>query len=125
MIPSPDGLNITVSASEKTLLRLCLEGQLDTLTAPELESYIREEVGAEVKTLILDLQRLRFVSSAGLRVFAKTRRNLKAQGGALYFVQLSPQVEKVFQLVKAVPLNEVFASIDELDAYLATMQRGG
>lgn len=34
-----------------------------------------------------------------------------------------PQIRKVFDMVKAVPLSDVFASTEELDAYLAAMQR--
>jgi hypothetical protein len=38
-------------------------------------------------------------------------------------VNLSPQVQKVFDIVKAVPYAEIFRSEEELDAYLASMQR--
>ncbi|MGN6093137.1 MAG: STAS domain-containing protein, partial [Luteibacter jiangsuensis] len=34
-----------------------------------------------------------------------------------------PQVKKVFDIVKAVPVAEVFASVGELDQYLDHMQR--
>jgi hypothetical protein len=34
-----------------------------------------------------------------------------------------PQIQKVFDMVKAVPLNEIFTSVAEADAYLDAMQR--
>lgn len=116
-------LKINAESADQSVLHLSLEGQLDTTTAVELESFARERVGPAVRTLVLDLEQLSFVSSAGLRVFAKLRRTLSAQGGKLYFIKLSPQVTKVFKLVKAVPLNEVFANTQELDDYLANMQQ--
>ena len=38
-------------------------------------------------------------------------------------MNLQPQIRKVFDIVKAVPVSDVFASVAELDAYLDTMQR--
>ena len=38
-------------------------------------------------------------------------------------VNPQPQIQKVFDVVKAVPLNEIFTSFAEADAYLDAMQR--
>jgi anti-sigma B factor antagonist len=65
-----------------------------------------------------------FISSAGLRVFAKARKTMTSRKGKVYFTHLTPQVKKVFDIVKAVLLAEVFANIQELDAYLEAMQAG-
>jgi len=103
-------------------LHLALNGQLDAATAPALESYVEEHLGGDISTLVLNLRGLSFVSSAGLRVFAKTRKLVKARNGRLCYVNLSPQVRKVFDIVKATPLSDVFASEEELDDYLKAMQ---
>jgi anti-anti-sigma factor len=63
---------------------LALDGQLDSLTADVLDKSIQTNLAQDTKTLIFDLQKLTFVSSAGLRVFAKARKTLKARGG-MYF----------------------------------------
>ena len=115
-------LVILKDSPDAATLQLTLDGRLDALTAPELEQPLAD-VGAEVKTLILDLGKLGFVSSAGLRVFAKARKMMRSRDGKLCFVNLSPQVQKVFEIVKVVSKEEVFCSLEELDAYLATMQR--
>ena len=49
--------------------KLCvaLEGRLDTTTAPELEASLKEELDT-VNELIIDLAKLEYISSAGLRV---------------------------------------------------------
>jgi len=107
---------------EPTTLYLILNGKLDTITAPDLENFISNKLNHEIKTLIFDLQKLSFVSSAGLRVFAKSRKMMKSRQGKICFVNLSPQVQKVFDIVKAVPISEVFQSTEELDAYLKMIQ---
>jgi anti-anti-sigma factor len=115
-------LQIQTKPSEPTTLYLILDGKLDTLTAPELDSFISDKLIQNINTLIFDLQTLSYISSAGLRVFAKTRKLIKSRKGEMFFVNLSPQVEKVFEIVKAVPIAEVFKNTQELDAYLGKMQ---
>ena len=100
-----------------------LGGSLDTATAPQLEKQLTTALDAEVKDLIFDLARLTFISSAGLRVFAATRKFLKQQGEQVSFVNLQPQIREVFEIVKALPGVSVFGSIAEFDAYLAARQR--
>jgi len=115
-------LQVLVENTNSNTLSLALDGQLDSLTAPDLDKSIQINLTENIKTLIFDLQNLSFISSAGLRVFAKTRKILKSREGDVFFINITPQVKKVFDIVKAVPLSEVFANVEELDKYLAVMQ---
>ena len=115
-------LEISSTASDPQTLHLALTGQLDAVTAPSFEAYVEANVAPEVSTLVLNLRGLSFVSSAGLRVLAKTRKLIRTRNGRLCYVNLSPQVRKVFDIVKATPLSEIFASEEELDGYLKAMQ---
>ena len=47
-----------------------LTGSLDTATAPELERQLAPVLAGPVKDLVFDLAQLKFISSAGLRVFS-------------------------------------------------------
>ena len=60
-------------------LTLHLAGRLDTTTAPELESVVDSSL-AGVQELILDLEALEYISSAGLRVILKARKMMLAHG---------------------------------------------
>ncbi len=115
-------LQILTKLSESNTIHLILDGKLDAITAPELEQVIGEQLNQETKILIVDLQALSFISSAGLQIFAKARKIMKSKNGKVYFVNLSPQVKRVFDIVKAVPIYEVFQNLEELDAYLTKMQ---
>lgn len=106
-----------------TQVNLALEGTLDAVTSPRLDEFISHHFDPAVLTVVIDLQKLVFISSAGLRIFAKLRKTLKSKGGTLCFINPSPQVKRVFDIVKAVPVSEVFQDIHELDNYLASMQR--
>lgn len=59
-------------------LTLYLDGRLDTATAPQLEQYLQENLnGAQM--LVLDFEKLVYLSSAGLRVLLKARKKMDSQ----------------------------------------------
>lgn len=100
-----------------------LAGSLDTATAPELERQLAAVLAGPVQNIVFDLTQLKFLSSAGIRVFAATRKTLQERGGQASFVNLQPQIEMVFDVIKTLPGISVFKDMDELDRYLAMLQR--
>ena len=99
-----------------------LDGSLDTATAPELERRLAPMLAGEARDLVFDLKRLKFISSAGLRVFAVARRQIKERGGQTAFVHLQPQIREVFEIIKALPGIAIFKDVQEMDDYLAARQ---
>lgn len=102
-----------------------LHGRLDAQTYAEFDSaaQIAMPQVADGGTMVLDLSSLEYISSAGLRSIAKIRKSMRARNGHTLLLNPQPQVRKVFDIVKAVPVNEVFASTQELDGYLDRIQR--
>ncbi len=100
-----------------------LVGSLDTATAPELEKQLGPVLGGPIKDVIFDLEQLKFISSAGLRVFSSTRKTLKERGGQASFVHMQPQIQEVFEIMKSLPGVAVFKDTAEMDRYLAARQR--
>lgn len=64
---------------DKTELTLYLTGNLDALTAPELQKVLDAELGG-VEHLVLDFENVRYISSAGLRVLLATMNVMDRQG---------------------------------------------
>ena len=100
-----------------------LVGSLDTATAPELEKQLASVVGGGAKDIVFDLAQLKFISSAGLRVFSSVRKTLKERGGQASFINMLPQIQEVFEIIKSLPGIALFQSVEELDKYLAARQR--
>ena len=75
-----------------------LTGSLDTATAPELERQLAPVLASEGgnKDLVFDLAQLKFISSAGLRVFSTSRKTLKERSGQASFIHMQPQIQEVF-----------------------------
>src|SRR5882672_4026522 len=112
-----------LGAPQSGAVTINLLGSLDTATAPELERQLAPVLSGPVKDLVFDLAQLTFISSAGLRVFASTRKTLKERGGQASFVQMQPQIQEVFEIMKSLPGVAVFRDVAELDRYLAARQR--
>jgi len=115
-------LQIHTHPPDSTTATLHLEGSLDAVTAPELDEFLSTKLDPAAQILVLDLAKLRFVSSAGLRIFAKAQKLMKSRDGKTLFVNLSPQVQRVFEIVKIASNMQIFTSEEELDAYLASIQ---
>ncbi len=64
---------------DNTALTIALEGRLDTLTAPELETLLSGALEG-IETLTLDFEKLDYISSAGLRVLLSTQKKMNGQG---------------------------------------------
>ena len=72
---------------------------------------------------MFDLATLKFISSAGLRIFTAARKTLKERGGQASFINMQPQIQEVFSIIKSLPGVAVFRNVEELDQYLAVRQR--
>lgn len=100
-----------------------IEGRLDSDTAPQMRPVYDELLDRRARYIVLDCSRLEYLSSAGLQRMLQLKKLAEANGGRLVISEPTPQVRKVLDIIKAVPVNEVFASQQELDAYLDLMQK--
>ncbi|MBQ1453552.1 MAG: STAS domain-containing protein [Ruminococcus sp.] len=73
-----------------------LEGRLDTITSPTLESKIKEATPDATK-LVLDLSKLDYISSAGLRILLGAAQAMDGKGD-MVVRNLNPSVREVFEL---------------------------
>ena len=71
-------LNIE-KVAEGTSLTVKLEGRLDTTTSPQLEGELGSKLEG-VKELVFDLEKLEYISSAGLRVLLSAQKVMNNQG---------------------------------------------
>ena len=79
-----------------TVLVIEIAGQLDTQNSGEASERLSEIVKNGHKKVLLNLEELEFISSAGLRVILRTSRALEEQGGHLKVCGASGLVTEVF-----------------------------
>ena len=88
-------LNITKSQNGNELT-VALEGRLDTTTALQLETEVKESLSG-VESLIFDFARLEYVSSAGLRVLLSAQKIMNKQG-SMVVKNSSEEVKEIFEV---------------------------
>jgi anti-sigma B factor antagonist len=98
-------------------------GSINAGTYSILEEKVDEILESPPDVIIFDMEFADYISSTGIRVLLKTKKAMKAANGRMIFMNLQPQIQKVFDILKAIPSLKVFASIQELDQYLDSMQK--
>lgn len=76
---------------------LHLNGALDTQTAPALENAIEPELAAQ-ESIVIDLARTEYISSAGLRVLLATHKTMQAKGGKLTVQNPNAMAKELFEM---------------------------
>src|SRR5262245_762239 len=116
-------IEVTKKSKQPGYCELRLEGRLDTETHGQLEHALKQPDVKGAKGIRLDLQKLTYISSMGLRVVMRLMKDLKVRNGVFQTVNVQPQIKKVFDIAAALPTESVFASVEEADAYLDMMQK--
>ena len=116
-------LKIETESPKARVTKISLHGRLDTNTTPQLDDILNGLFLGDTLSVVYDLANLEYISSAGLRAIFRTSKELEKKGGQMAVVSLQPQVKKVFDIVKAIPIQSIFASWAEVDEYLDTVQK--
>lgn len=82
---------------EGGVLKLALEGRLDTGTASQLEEELGVSLG-EHKALELDFSQLSYLSSAGLRVLLAAQKKMNERKGTMVVKNVNDTIMEVFEI---------------------------
>ena len=116
-------LKVTVTPKRPGVMVVSPIGSIDANTYTILDDKVAEALEEAPDVIIFDLAFTDYISSTGIRVLLKTKKILKETDGKMVFMNLQPQIRKVFEILQAIPTLKVFASIQELDNYLDAMQK--
>lgn len=93
------------SNREDSRLTVFVSGKVDTVTAPEFEKYINENIDG-VTELILDLKDMSYTSSAGLRIILKAQKTMNAQG-SMKIINVQSEVMDVLEMTGFVDIMTI------------------
>ena len=77
-------------------LDIALEGRLDTTTAPELDNVIKTSLDGKTE-LVMDLEKLEYISTAGLRVLLSAQKTMNKQG-SMVITNPTDEVKEIFEV---------------------------
>jgi anti-anti-sigma factor len=90
-----------------------LEGRLDVHLSMEVESSVNEMIESGEKFLIFNLEKVKYLSSSGLRIFIASLRKLNKIDGKLKLVNLNESVIRIFKVVELYDVFDIYTSLDE------------
>ncbi len=88
---------MTISKKQQgSELEIALSGRLDTTTAPQLESELKQSIEG-VTALKMDFSELEYISSAGLRVLLAAQKVMNKQG-SMVICHANDTIMEVFEI---------------------------
>lgn len=100
-------MNINITEEGNTITAV-FDGRLDTVAAQQIEETITPLLEHADQNIILDCEKMPFISSSGLRIFLKIRKEVAAKGGKMYLKNICPDVMQVFKMTK---LDGIFETV--------------
>lgn len=85
-----------IKHTEGSKLSIALIGRLDTMTAPALETELKEALGG-MTALAFDFEKLDYISSAGLRVLLSAQKTMNRQG-TMTVANANAEIREVFDI---------------------------
>ena len=89
-------MEITKEYNNKELT-VKIEENIDTVTAPDFENALTEEFG-KFDSLILDFEKLEYISSSGLRVLVMVQKKLQPQNIPFSIINASSAIREIFSM---------------------------
>ena len=88
---------LTINKSiEGSKALFALEGRLDTVTAPDLEKELKDNLDG-ITELKLDFEKLEYISSAGLRVLLAAQKTMTKQG-EMTLTNVNETIMEIFEV---------------------------
>ncbi|MGM9720179.1 MAG: STAS domain-containing protein [Prevotella sp.] len=88
----------TVTQNSPVILAMEMNGELNTVAAQDLQEEIESLQKDMVKPMLIDVTRLNYISSTGLRIFMIIKKTANANGQTVTLKGLNDIVEKVFKM---------------------------
>ena len=91
-----------------------LEGRLDVSVANDVEEELNRIIEQEnQKHLVLNMEKVEYMSSSGFRACISTLRKLNAKEGTLKLCAIRPSVERIFDVIELTSLFDIFETEPE------------
>ena len=117
------GLEIHVDEPDAGIPVVRLKGEIDLHTCPELRSTLGRLMESGKFRVVLDLAEVPYLDSAALGVLVDAVRRARENGGGIYLVQVTPFVQRAFEIPRLIKIFQVHPTIE--DALRAADAAGG
>lgn len=110
-------LDISYAGDNEEVLIITAKGYVDTTTAPEIEKIIDQHLALRRYKIIVNLDEINYISSAGWGVFVGSIRDIRDNNGDLVLTNMSTGVHNIFELMEFTSVLKDFESVDKALIY--------
>jgi len=90
-----------------------VKGRVDSETAPELDSALSNLLTDGRNKIVLNLQAVEYMSSAGLRALVKALKGAQGSGGDMHLASVPKEIEGILLTVGMMQMFKMFSTSEE------------
>ncbi len=109
----PIVIKIYPSEQRADVTMLDLNGQLDSVTASQVEKALDDLVDKKKNRIVIDLHDVTYISSAGWGIFLGILKEVRNSNGDIKLAGLTDEVQEVFQMLEIGNFLPTYKSIEE------------
>jgi anti-anti-sigma factor len=110
-------VDVTAHKDKPGYFTVTPHGAIESESHAEFRTKITPLLVKTTKGIIVDMENVDYISSAGLGVLFSMKKFLMEGNNDLFFCHLKPQIQRLFDIVKALPRETIFTSLEEADEY--------
>ena len=110
-------IDIKADQNKEGFFTVIPHASIDADSHDDFRNHLHPILNKSTKGILIDLKEVNYISSAGLGVLFSVNQLMKENKGTLLFCHLKPQIEKLFDVVKVLPKENQFKSIEEADLF--------
>jgi len=114
--------NLRIKGKQVPLFLIRISGSLDAYTFPKLEEALRNLYEGGNYHMVLNMEKLNYISSAGLGVLMSTARTVRDNAGDIRICNLPPKIHGIMDLLGFTTVFQIYKS--EEDAAFSFVQEG-
>jgi anti-sigma B factor antagonist len=113
-------MEVTSKSSEKAVV-IYVDGDLTTNSSPEVEAEIKEILEGTAKNVVINVERVNFIASTGLRILLALGKRLNSQGLKLTVCSMNSTTKSVFEMSG---FSKLFPTFENEQEALAAFSKG-
>jgi anti-anti-sigma factor len=83
---------------ENGIVMISIEGRLDADSSPQAEKVVKEALEGQATRVLFNLDKLEYLSSAGLRVLLSAAKEMRRRDGKIVLCSLNEFVKEIFEV---------------------------
>jgi stage II sporulation protein AA (anti-sigma F factor antagonist) len=108
-----NSLSVNVELPREDAVLLTVEGDLDAVTATELQQHLADQLRRGRRHFLLDIAGVPFMDSSGMNIILRLYQEVREDSGGVYVISPTPAVRRILELTGVSLTVPMVADVDE------------